>query len=435
MKISVLFTLLLVAFLGNSQSLPIDFESAVETGDFENFDGGIATVIPNPQSNGINTSSTVAKIVRSGGAIYAGSKILLDANLDFSTNTALSMKVFTTAPIGTIVKFKLEGGEIAERDIPTTLTGEWETLTWEFAGTTATNNYVVFMFDFGNVGNGLETSTFLFDDVVQGPGEVQEEPGDQLDLPVTFEDSAVEYSVIDFEGNASMIVVDPTDPSNTVVMSTKTITAAPWAGTTIGTNAGFITDIPLTLTDSQMSARVWSPTAGTPIRLKVEDANDVTHTCETETNTTLAGEWETIVFDFTNEGPGTALLSVGLDNGWIYNKASIFFNYGTDGATVGEEISYYFDDVYFGVPASGIEGVNEITFNVFPNPTSDIWTISNENSEISSVEVYDLNGKLVCSQTPNSNIISINALNLNEGVYVSRLITPSGTKFVKLVKN
>ena len=434
MKISTLIALLLVAFLSNAQVLPIDFESDVVTSDFVDFDGGVATVIPNPQSNGINTSASVAQIVRNGGAIYSGSKILLDNNLDFSTNTALSMKVFTTAPIGTIVKFKLEGGEIAERDIPTTVTGEWETLTWEFAGTTATNNFVVFMFDYGNVGNGSETSTFLFDDVTQGPGE-EIIMGDQLDLPVTFEDSALEYSVIDFEGNSSMIVADPTDPSNTVVMSTKSITAAPWAGTTIGTNAGFITDIPLTMTDSQMSARVWSPTANTPIRLKVEDANDPTHTCETETNTTLAGEWETIVFDFTNEGPGTALLSVGLDNGWIYNKASIFFNFGTDGATVGEEISYYFDDVYFGVPASGIEGVNEITFNVFPNPTSDIWSISNENSEISSVEVYDLNGKLVCTQTPNSNIISINALNLNEGVYVSRLITPSGTTFVKLVKN
>jgi len=434
MKISTLIALLLVAFLSNAQVLPIDFESDVVTSDFVDFDGGVATVIPNPQSNGINTSASVAQIVRNGGAIYSGSKILLDNNLDFSTNTALSMKVFTTAPIGTIVKFKLEGGEIAERDIPTTVTGEWETLTWEFAGTTATNNFVVFMFDYGNVGNGSETSTFLFDDVTQGPGE-EIIMGDQLDLPVTFEDSALEYSVIDFEGNSSMIVADPTDPSNTVVMSTKSITAAPWAGTTIGTNAGFITDIPLTMTDSQMSARVWSPTANTPIRLKVEDANDPTHTCETETNTTLAGEWETIVFDFTNEGPGTALLSVGLDNGWIYNKASIFFNYGTDGATVGEEISYYFDDLYFGIPVEGIEGVNETAIKVYPNPTSDTWIISNENSEITGAEIYDLNGKLVLSIIPNSTIIYINALNLEEGVYVSRLMTTSGTRFVKLVKN
>ena len=433
MKTSALFTLLLIAFLGNSQSLPINFESDVLTGDFENFDGGTATVITNPQSNGINTSSTVAQIVRDGGAEWSGSKILLDNNLDFSTNTALSMKVYTTAPVGTVVKFKLEGGEIAERDVPTTVTGEWETLTWEFGGTTATNNYVVFMFDFGNIGDGSETSTFLFDDVTQIPGEVVI-TGDQLDLPVTFEDTETEYSVIDFEGNSSMIVADPNDATNTVVMSTKTATAAPWAGTTIGTNAGFITDIPLTLTDSEMSVRVWSPTANTPVRLKVEDANDVTHTCETETNTTLAGEWETIVFDFATEAPGTAALTTGLNNGWVYNKASIFFNFGTDGATAGE-MSYYFDDVYFGVPTSGIEISSFESILVYPNPTTDNWVISSGNDVIENVEIFDLNGKLVYSVRPASNSININALNFSEGVYVSRLTSSTETRFVKLVKN
>ena len=46
-------------------------------------------------------------------------------------------------------------------------------------------------------------------------------------------------------------------------------------------------------------------------------------------------------FDFTNEAPGTESLSAGLDYGWTYNMASIFFNFGTEG--LGE--TYYFDDV------------------------------------------------------------------------------------------
>ena len=434
MKTSALFTLLLIAFLGNSQSLPIDFESDVVIGDFENFDGGTASIIPNPSMGGINTSATVAQIVRDGGATWAGSKILLDNNLDFSVNSAISMKVYTTAPVGTAVNFKLEGGDIAERQALTTVSGAWETLTWEFSGTTATNNYVVFMFDFGNIGNGSETSTFSFDDVAQVAGEVVDPPGDQLDLPVTFEDETTDYSVIDFGGNSSTIVADPEDATNTVVMSIKTGTAATWAGTTIGTNDGFITNIPLTLTDSEMSVRVWSPTANTPIRLKVEDANDVTHTCETETNTTLAGEWETIVFDFATEAPGTAALTTGLDNGWVYNKASIFFNFGTEGATAGET-SYYFDDVYFGVPASGIEVSSFESILVYPNPTTDNWVISSGNDVLEYVEIFDLNGKLVYSEKPTSNNININALNFSEGVYVSRLTSSTETRFVKLVKN
>ncbi|WP_372794216.1 hypothetical protein [Lutibacter sp.] len=169
--------------------------------------------------------------------------------------------------------------------------------------------------------------------------------GTQIDFPVDFESSTVDYTLTDFGGNASSVIVDPNDANNMLAKVIKTNTAATWAGTTIGTDAGFATNIPITLINSKMSVRVWSPEAGTPIRLKIEDSNDVTHTCETETNTTVVG-WETIEFDFANQAPGTELLSVGLSFGWVYNKASIFFNFGTDGATAGEK-TYYFDDVLF----------------------------------------------------------------------------------------
>jgi hypothetical protein len=169
----------------------------------------------------------------------------------------------------------------------------------------------------------------------------------QIDLPVTFEDATIDYTMSDFGGNLSTLVTDPFNPTNMVMQVLKTTQAATWAGTTIGTPEGFTSDIPLSLTDSKMTVRVWSPAAGTPIRLKVEDSNDPTHTCETETNTTVSGEWEDIEFNFLNQAPGTELLSVGLDWGWTYNMASIFFNFGTEGSSAGET-TYYFDDVYFG---------------------------------------------------------------------------------------
>ena len=46
--------------------IPIDFEGGPY--GFIDFDGGTATVKANPQSSGINTSATVAQIVRDGGA-------------------------------------------------------------------------------------------------------------------------------------------------------------------------------------------------------------------------------------------------------------------------------------------------------------------------------------------------------------------------------
>ena len=132
MKIITSFILLFAFSMGYAQSLPIDFETAVGTADFEDFDGGMATVISNPQSGGLNTSTMVAQIVRDGGEIWSGSKIELDANLDFTSSNTISMKVFTTAPVGTTVKFKLEGGvgePTTERDVQTTVSNEWEVLT------------------------------------------------------------------------------------------------------------------------------------------------------------------------------------------------------------------------------------------------------------------------------------------------------------------
>ena len=169
----------------------------------------------------------------------------------------------------------------------------------------------------------------------------------QIDLPVTFEDATIDYTMADFGGNVSSLVNDPYDANNMVMQVVKTSQAATWAGTTIGTSDGFFTDIPLTLTDSKMFVRVWSPAAGTPIRLKVEDSTDATHTCETESNTTVSGGWEVVEFNFLNQAPGTELLSIGLGMGWTYNMASIFFNFGTEGYATGET-TYYFDDVLFG---------------------------------------------------------------------------------------
>ena len=108
--------LLLCSQLSLAQSLPIDFENNIVTADFVDFDGGTATVLPNTQSSGINTSATVAQIVRNGGAQWSGSKIYLASNLDFSSSNIITMKVYTSAPVGTVVKFKLEGSGSTERD-------------------------------------------------------------------------------------------------------------------------------------------------------------------------------------------------------------------------------------------------------------------------------------------------------------------------------
>ncbi len=371
MKTLSIITFLLTTFIGFSQTLPEDFEASIVTSNFVDFDGGVATVLPNPQSSGINTSATVGQIIRNGGQIWAGSKYTLASNLDFSTMTIITMKVYTAAPVGTVVKFKLEGVGATEVDAVTSVSGAWEEITWDFSGTANTYNTIALMFDFGNVGNGSATSTFLFDDIEQSAPILA-----QIDLPVTFEDPLVDYTVTDFGNNVSTMIVDPTLPTNMVMEVVKPITAPVWAGTTISTTAGFASVIPLTLTETEMTVRVWSPTAGTPIRLKVENASNNQETCETEAVTTVAGAWETLTFNFANEAAGTATLANGISNGWVFNMASIFFNFGTGGATAGSK-TYYFDDVQMALPCTTTtSSITETALDVYNAPSGVTYTTS-----------------------------------------------------------
>jgi hypothetical protein len=149
----------------NIVALPIDFETPITVGDF---DGAIGARVANPFQTGINTSAFVGQLTRPAGGPFAGSRITLSAPINFSVNSILSMKVYCTQPIGHPILVKFEGGIPVEVSALTTKTGEWETLYFDFTGLVGgTNNQMLFMFNFGNVGNG---EVYYFDDIQLGDG-------------------------------------------------------------------------------------------------------------------------------------------------------------------------------------------------------------------------------------------------------------------------
>jgi hypothetical protein len=181
-----------------------------------------------------------------------------------------------------------------------------------------------------------------------------------LNMPVSFESTTLNYGLTDFEGNASSIVADPLNSSNKACKVIKSNSAKPWAGTTIGGTIGFDNQIPFVAsTDTKISMRVYSPNAGIKVRMKVEDPNDAGKSVETEATTTIANNWEVLVFDFANEANGTAKINYT----YVYKKLTVFFNFGTDGATAGEKI-YYFDDVTFGTLANTVSSKVKVKFTV-----------------------------------------------------------------------
>lgn len=325
--------------------LPITFQSTTVNYNWINFDGGVTTVINNPQQNGINTSTRVARMVKNAGQPWGGSLIKVDGGIDFSANRVMLMKVYSPR-VGAKVLFKVENatnpGINFEKEVLTTVANTWETLAFDYRQIPAnTYDNIVLIFDNGTVGDGSANFTWLIDDIAQ----TNNMPTSILTLPVTFDMPGINYEVTDFGGNSSEPATAPGNPGNNVKKTTKTNGAATWAGTTIG--SGFSAPIGFTATRTQMSVRVYSPAAGKRVRLKVEDRTNPARSVETEAMTQAANTWETLIFDFSTPSDGTAALNLA----FTYNMASIFFDFGNAGA--GD--IYYWDDVTF------------LTTNVTPN--------------------------------------------------------------------
>jgi len=147
----------------------IDFEDGCGPYVFSDFGGGVATVIDNPDSSGINTTARVAQMQKFAGEVFGGSTLALDSAVDWSKGTAFTMKVWASREVP--VLFKLEG---LNQERPATQTGSssWEELCYDFTGTTggAPANAITFIFDLGvngDAGGNPDDWTFFFDGIVQ----------------------------------------------------------------------------------------------------------------------------------------------------------------------------------------------------------------------------------------------------------------------------
>lgn len=144
--------------------------------------------------------------------------------------------------------------------------------------------------------------------------------------------------------------------------------------------------------------------------------------------------------DFTVISPGT---SVTAPNAWTefvydldaYANQNIRFSIN---CVSSDQFGFAIDDV--SVIGGGTAGVNDILtakLSVFPNPANDMVTISNgENILINSVEVVDINGRIVkSSQFDGVTEAKINISNLSSGLYMMNISSDKGTATKKIMKN
>lgn len=366
---------------------PVTFENDSIDYDLGDFGGAESMIVEDPE----DSDNTVVQSTKPVGAMtFAGTTIATSTgfmNRIPVTADASIVQVRVWSPtIGTTVRVKIENNAApavsVETNAVTRVAMGWDTLTFDFknaaTGTPAVNYAAVYnklsiFFDFNST--PTKAATYYWDDVIftGTTGDGGDGGGDdasQVDLPVTFEDDDINYNLIDFDGTTSTIIEDPVEPGNTVAQTIRNVGGATFAGTTIsaaGTPApGFATRIPITESTSVITMRVWSPAAGVPVRMKIENSNDPTVTVETETLTTVDSTWETLSFDFKNSATNNGNPTAAVNYASTYNKLTVFFNFGAEPT---EAATYYWDDVMMAGDTGG--GNDNVPTMAAPTPTRD----------------------------------------------------------------
>ena len=309
--------------------LPLTFESPTINYNWFNFDGGNVTVINNPQANGINTSSKVAKMVKNAGQPWGGSFLTLSSNIDFSANKIFRMKVFSPR-VGARVLLKVEnsanGSINFEKEVATTVANAWEDMVFDYRAINAAQNYnrIVIIFDNGTVGNGSANFTFLMDDIRL----VNSLP---LSLPLDFESTSTNYNWFDFDGGNATVVTNPqSNGINTSSRVGRMIKNAgqPWGGSFLTLNQ------PMDFsTNKVFRMKVFSPRVGAKVLLKVENSANAGINFEKEVTTSIANAWEDLVFDYS-----------GINAANVYDRVVLIFELGTPGDG-SANFTFLFDDI------------------------------------------------------------------------------------------
>jgi hypothetical protein len=312
-------------------SLPLTFEGAPETYVFTEFEGAPTTVVANPDMNG-NPSAQVAQTERvQGAANYAAAFIDLVENPALADNNQLTMKVWSPAA-GIPVTLRFEDPTNANAGVEaaatTTVANQWETLTFDYTGIVAGQDYsrMIVFFNLGTDGQG---NIYYFDDIEYGDGEGSGGAGTgNIVLPLDFEQDPENYVFTEFEGAPTFVVANPDmngNPSAQVAQTDRAQGALNYAAAFID-----LDEAPDFSNNTQITVKVWSPAVGIPVTLKFENPSNANDFVEVAGNTTVANQWETLTLNYSGVAAGAPL-----------TRLVVFFNLGTDG----QGNTYYFDDI------------------------------------------------------------------------------------------
>ncbi len=317
-----------------------DFDSATPT--FGAIGGANASVASAPAGGNGNA----LKLVRPAGSeLFAGMAVdLANARSGSQYYTVSSRVNVEPQAAGKPVRLKLESAdgsvqsdEVASRETPV---AGWQTLTW-FFNTSPGRTYNKLMV-LPNVGTAGAGETYYLDDINLSKGWVLA----NFDV----------FTPGFFGSSGSAVVTRDAAPTGGVGHALKVVKNASdtWAGAMVNLDA------PLrNATSYTVTARVWSPSAGIPMTLKLANFNDDSQSVQATASETVVQGWQTLTWKFT-----------GAADWWWLEK--LFFQ-PADGIQ-GSGEAYYIDDLKVRVSAVRLANFDDVVPSWFGSNGSAVVT-------------------------------------------------------------
>jgi hypothetical protein len=404
--------------------MPIDHEDESVVYAWNDFGGAATSVIANPDASGVNTSATVAQSIKTAGSeTWAGTFIVLDEQLDFSTITTLAVDVWTPDG-GELVNLKVENaadGNIAiELNQPTTVAAGWETLYYDLSGGDLSQVYdkLVFFFDF-NVGG--DDTAYYFDNIRL------EEASTSITGPWCEA----------FEGGE----VPPAEWTS-YIGTNGAGTGSNWEASTISTDGGTGAFVAY-----ENSGDVNEDWLVTPMFTPGEDSDWLTY-YEADSYTSDYGSSYSIRVSTSSQTDHDSFVTISEygemnigningTNGFQYNEADLSAYIGTPiyvafVLTNNDGDGWYLDEICVGGAGLSVSDNTLLDMRIYPNPSNGSYvTIQTPVNGVKYVEVFDITGKRLINTSLSADTLDVSSI--SSGIYLVKVTVEGQSKTSKLI--
>ncbi len=280
------------------------------------FFGSNGSAVVSKETAPTGGSGNALKVIKNASDTWAGAIVNLDAPLRNATAYTVTARVWSpTAGIPMVLGVENFGNSsfAGQATAKETVVQGWQTLTWELTGVTDWwwLEKLIFQPADGQQGSG---ETYYIDDIKVRTSTVR---------LANFDDVTPSW----FGSSGSAVVTSEAGPNGGSGNALKVVKNASdtWAGAAINLDWTITGATSYTLT-----ARVYSPTAGTPMLLKLVNISDDTRSVQAVSKEAVVAGWQTLTFEFT-----------GATDWWYLNK--LYFQPNDGVAGTGQV--YYIDDI------------------------------------------------------------------------------------------